>query len=175
MPDLRRELEFLAAEVEYPATPDLAASVRPALHRRRRIVFVPRRRVLALAALFVLLAAGTVFAAVPSARHAVLEFFHLRGATVERRTELPSATPNPPSFGDRVTLAQAQSRVGFPVLVPARYGEPDAVYLRGAEVSLEYRRPRRLLVSEFRGDTDPDYVGKIAGTATRVQRLTLGG
>jgi len=32
-----------------------------------------------------------------------------------------------------------------------------------------------LLVSEFRGDLAPEYAGKIAGQATRVERLTVDG
>src|SRR6476620_5392147 len=106
MSDLRRELELLAAEVEFPATPEFRV---PAPSPRR--VWVPRRRVFALASLLVLLCAGTVFAAVPSVRHAVLDFFHLRGATIERRETLPAVTPAPPQFGGRVTLAEAQRRV----------------------------------------------------------------
>jgi hypothetical protein len=79
--------------------------------------------------------------------------------------------------------------VWFDVLYPDRPFAPDGVRLRratpGGEVSLLYR-PRRglprsgptglgLLVTEFRGDIDPEYLGKIAGPATRIERLRVRG
>lgn len=189
MSDLRRELELLVAEVEFPPTPPLASATRARLSRERRrplLVSAPRRRAFALAALVVLLMAGTVFAAVPGVRHAVLELFHLRGATVKRVTTLPRAPLHDLELGRRTSLGQARAAVPFRVVVPARYGAPDAAYLHGAgEVSLAYAArgglprgellPLGLLVSEFRGSRDPDYVGKIAGAATAVRRLTVGG
>jgi hypothetical protein len=182
MPDVRRELELLAAEVEFPATPELAAAVRRELPRaaparRPTLRFFPRP--VAIALLILLVAAGTVFAAVPSVRHAVLDFLHLHGATVERTTELPQAQPQPPAFGRRSDLAKAQASVSFRILLPTRYGNPDQVFLRsgvpGGEASLAYKRPKRLLVSEFRGDRDPDYVGKITGSGTTVRQLDVNG
>ena len=73
--------------------------------------------------------------------------------------------------------------------MPADPGEPDAIYVRrdipGGELSLAYRpRPGLpeatatglgLLVSEFRGDLVPEFVGKLAGEATSIERLTLDG
>ena len=49
------------------------------------------RRSFAIAIAALLLLAGGVFAAVPGVRDAVLEFFGLQGATVERRAKLPEA------------------------------------------------------------------------------------
>ena len=55
----------------------------------------------------------------------------------------------------------------------------------GGELSLTYRpgpgcRPRAarglgLLVGEFRGDLAPEYLGKIAGETTRIERLRVDG
>jgi hypothetical protein len=74
-------------------------------------------------------------------------------------------------------------------VVPAAAGRPDGVFLKpdvpGGELSLSYRprddlpeaRSTRLglLVTEFRGDLLPEYTGKIAGQATRVERLRVDG
>jgi len=156
----------------------------PRLFRRAGL-----RRALALAVVAVLLFAGTVFAAVPSARDAVLDLLGLQGATVERTTTLPAKPPERPlDLGRRTTLGEARDEVAFAPLVPRDPGEPDSVYVRkppsGGELSLVYR-PRHglprarstrlgLLVSEFRGDIHPDFVGKLAGPGTRIERLTVG-
>jgi hypothetical protein len=196
MPELERMLERLGEELDWPATPDLAASVMGRLHepvapRRRPLLgLTGLRRSLALAAVALLLLGGTVFAAAPGVRHAVLDFLGLRGATVERRETLPAPPPERPlDLGARTTLAAATERLGFAPLVPAALAEPDGVYVRqglpGGELSLTYRPraglPRasttRLgaLISEFRGDLSPEYVGKIAGQATSVERLRVDG
>ena len=80
MSDLERRLTQLGRELDWPETPDLAPAVRrriasPAPTRRRRPLILRRSLAIALASL--LLLAGGVFAAVPSVRDAVLEFFGL--------------------------------------------------------------------------------------------------
>jgi len=198
MTDLERRLTQLARELDWPPTPDLASSLserlaseRPA--RRRSFRLLPPaglRRSLAIAVVALLVLAGGVFAAVPSVRHSVLEFFGLRGATVERREHLPPAPPpRPPAVGERTTLAHAREVLGFEPLVPAVVGPPDGVFVDGSvpggRLSLEYRaRPNLpeakstklgLLVDEFRGDLNPEYSGKMAGQATSIEPFTLDG
>jgi hypothetical protein len=168
-----------------------AEGERPA-RRRRRLLLPPGglRRSLALAVLALLLLAGGVFAAVPSVRDSVLDFFGLRGATVERRRQLPpKPRPRPPAVGERTTLAGAREKLGFEPLVPGAAGRPDAVFVDssvpGGRLSLEYRAraglPRAtstglgLLVDEFRGDLNPQYAAKIAGATTRIEPFTLDG
>jgi hypothetical protein len=187
--DVRRELERV--EVGFPATPDLATAVAqrlraPAPGPRRRL----RRplRVAVAVALILLLLAATALAA----SRAVREFFGLQGATVERTAEPPLRLADPFSasdLGDRAPLEEARRAASFDVLVPAAAGPPDEVRVRrqtpGGEVSLLYRPraglPRSgatdlgLLVSEFRGDVQPEYIAKIAPQATRVERLTVHG
>jgi hypothetical protein len=184
--DLQRELELLRAEIELPATPDLAGAVReriaaggrerlaPSPARRRPIT--PRRRlVLALVAALVLLAA---LAAVPSARDAVLDLFGLQGETVEVRPELPQREIAPGfRLGERVALDEARARADFHVLIPETLGSPQRVYLsdevRGGEVTLSYR-DGELLVSQFRGGVHPDYAGKIIAETNTVERIPGG-
>jgi len=162
---------------------------RPGAVRHRR-AFPIARRSLALALVALLLLAGAAFAALPGVRDAVLDFFGLQGATVEQRTTLPrTPPPRPLHLGQPATLAGAAAGLGFAPLVPADPGEPDGVYVRktvpGGELSLTYLPraglPRArstklgLLVTEFRGDLSPEYAGKIAGQATRVERLRVDG
>lgn len=199
MSELERQLTQLGRELDWPAAPDLASSVtarlraesQPARSRRRRLLPpAGLRRSLALAVLALLLLAGGVFAAVPSVRDSVLDFFGLRGATVERRQQLPQKPrPRPPAVGQRTTLAGAREKLGFEPLVPAALGRPDAVFVDGSvpggRLSLEYRAgaglPRAtstglgLLVDEFRGDLNPEYAGKMAGQATRIEPFKLDG
>jgi hypothetical protein len=193
MPELERMLAQLGAELDWPATPDLAPRVLGRLEDappQRSRAFPIARRSLALAFAVLLLLAGGAFAAIPGVRHAVLDFFGLRGATVERRTTLPPAPPlRPLELGTRTTLAAAPDRLAFTPLVPSDPGAPGAVYVRrsapGGELSLTYAPrpglPRArstnlgLLVTEFRGDLSPEYAGKIASQATAVERLHVDG
>jgi hypothetical protein len=199
MPELERMLSSLGQELDWPPTPDLAGRVMarldeepaPAPARRRRSALLPPaglRRSLALAAVALLLLAGAAFAAMPGVRDAVLDFFGLQGATVERRETLPTPPPDRPlDLGDRTTLDDTQ--LGFEPLVPDDLGAPDGVYVRsgppGGELSLTYVArsglPRAgntrlgLLVTEFRGDLSPEYVRKVGGQTTSIERLTIDG
>ena len=191
MSELERQLTRLGRELDWPATPDLAASVTPRLQASpsRRSLVRPAgfRRSLAIALVGLLVLAGGVLAAVPSVRDPVLEFFGLQGATIERREELPPAPDlRPLALGDRTTLAAAADASGFDPLVPRAAGEPNAVYVDARNaVSLAYRpRPGMpesrgtglgLLVTEFRGDIAPELIGKIAQEATVIEELRVGG
>ena len=130
--DIERALVALGASLEYPPTPSIApaviASLRTELRLRRRPPFPglalwPRRRVLLLAAALVLLLAGTALAA------------RLVIGAVEIRVVPTPATPRPtyvatgPALGDRVTLAEAQRAVSFPVRLPPGLGPPTEVHL----------------------------------------------
>ena len=192
MNELERQLTQLGRELDWPPTPDLTQSVREripsAARPRRRPIIFRRSAAIALAALLVL--AGGVFAAVPGVRDAVLELFGLQGATVERREQLPPAPPpRPLRLGERTTLATARDSLSFAPLVPEAAGRPDGVFVddrvRGGVLSLAYRPTEEmaearstglgLLVSEFRGDLLPEYFGKTAGPATRIERLRIDG
>ena len=197
MSDLERELTQLGRELDWPATPNVTTSVsarlRPAPVGRARWRLLPPaglRRSLAIAVIALLVLAGGVFAAVPSVRDSVLDFFGLQGATVERREKLPPPPkPGPLGLGGRTTLASARGSLAFDPLVPAGAGEPAGVFVdedvQGGVLSLSYRPTEGLpearsthlglLVSEFRGDLNPEYTGKIAGQATRIERVRIDG
>ena len=173
MPDrIEAMLRDAAHDVEFPPTPDLAPSVqrelgRPAPYRP------PIRRVLVLAGLTLLMAAATVFAASPGARDAVLDFFGIDGASVERVPTLPEAPPATGPMGERVSLATAQREAGFEILVarPA----PDQVHLSdrvpGGVVSF---RTDGVSVTQLQASVEREYLRKLAAGGTRIDRVRVG-
>jgi len=179
-------------------------------------LFAARR--LAVALLLAVLLLGGLLALWPEARTVVADRLGLRGVTIFHVPEVPTppaatppiiATPaaslpasSPPpssptplpaglrlSLGQRVSLAEAQTRAGFPVLQPTtRLGQPDEVYYGepplGGQVALVYHSRPGLppaggtgvgaLLTMFRGDLDPRFYGKAAGPGTRIEELTIG-
>ena len=189
----RLEQALAALEVEWPATPDLAAAVethlvapaRPVRARRAR----PRLQLAWIAAaVAVLVAAG--LAASPAARSALLDLLGLRGARVERREPPPHPTTPPGRLGEGLrlgratTLAQAREDAGFALTVPASLGTPDAVWLDSppARVSFVYdRRPgiprsphtnAAVLVTQFPARATP-VIEKALGPGAVVARLQV--
>ena len=185
MPDrLEQRLAALAAEIEFPPTPDLApavaARVAPSAPRRRRARPARRSLALALAALALLAAAA---GAVPAVRDAVGDLLGLDGATVERVPRLP-ASPGQLDLGRAATLDDAAEALGFRPRLPhdRGLGIPDGVYLRGrgrlAQVTVLHRPSRdlpRVLLTEFRGDLSPDLVRKFIGPGTGTKRVSVNG
>ena len=183
MTDLEQALRELP--VQWPETPDLAATVRARLEPqpRRR----PWRTRIALAILVLL---GATMAIEP-ARSAILEALGLKGARIERKE--PTATPQPRAsdlgeglgLGRPVTLERARRDAGFAFGVPdAGLGDPDAVYLDQGRVSFVYAAgeglPRSaetgagLLVTEARAFVSP-FIEKSAGMGTKIERLEIDG
>jgi len=210
--ELARSLASLDEYIAYPPVPDMAASVRARLvqaqpmtdggpsapstgdrspRRAPWLSALRRRAVLALAAL--LLLAGGVLAASPAARTAVAQWLGPRGIVFfSRPARLPAPIGTGLRLGHRVTLATAQARLPFRVLVPAHtLGPPDEVYVRsvagGAHgrddmAALVYRArsglPRAhdtgvgLLLTETGGYT---LGGKFIGPDTRLEFVTVDG
>jgi hypothetical protein len=191
MTELERALVSLGAELAYPETPDVSAAVlrrvaEPAPSRGRG------RRTLVLAFAVLAVAVGAAMA-VPQARTAILEFFRLRGVTVERVETLPrvpGSTEEALALGRPVPL----SETGVPLvklpeqLVPSALGPPDAAYVSeepyGLRLSLVYEPGEGIpespytgvgiLVSEFVGGGAERYVEKLVDAGTRVERLQVG-
>jgi hypothetical protein len=174
-------LETRLAElaVDWPSEPDVAARVRARLEaepprRARRL-----RPALAVPLALLALAVGGV-AAVPSARSAVLRWLGIAGVKIERVPVAPTPGPtsSPLDLGERTALAPG-------VLVPSALGRPDAVYADGDHVTLLYRPRRGLpesgqtgagaLLSQFPGRTHPDFIRKLAGPDTTVERVRVDG
>ena len=188
MTELERALASLGAELAYPEAPDVSAAAlrrvaEPAPARR------PGRRTLVLAFVVLVAAVGAAMA-VPQARTAILEFFRLRGATVERVETLPRV---PPATENALDLGRPRPEgdpyVKLPgVVVPAALGPPDASYLSaeayGLRLTMVYEPGERvpespytgvgILISEFVGGGAERYVEKLADAGTRVERLQVG-
>jgi hypothetical protein len=176
LPELEQALADLAASLEFPPTPDLAAAVTARLeqaptrrsaspaHRGRLAGLIGRSgwRRLAVAGLVAVLLAAAVLVASPGTREAVARRLGLRGVGVELGGPPPPTVTTRPGerldlgLGELVTLEEARRRVGFPVLVPGAAGfrQPAAVYVNqsvpaGGRVDLVYRARPGLPASPF--------------------------
>lgn len=170
----------------------------PARSRLADLLRLPGWRRLALAGLAAAVLAAAVLVASPGTREAVARRLGLRGVEVRIGGErpAPTVTTRPGErlelgLGERVTLAEARRRVGFPVLVPAVAGlqRPDAVFVDqrlpvGGRVDFVYRaRPglpaspftdAGLLITQFRGQLTADFIKKVVGMGV-VEEVTVAG
>jgi hypothetical protein len=168
--ELERDLAALAAEVDWPETPQLHVQVEG---RPRR----SRRRLLALGVALALLAALGAALAVPSSRGAILRFFHLQGATVELVDTLPTADERPltAGLGPALPRVEAERAVGFRMLLPADVGDVGVhVQPHVASVVLDVGG-EPVLLSELASREGGAFIKKVAGSATRVEWVNPGG
>lgn len=195
--ELEQRLVLLQAEIDWPATPDLAARV----HARIATPVIVRRPWFqsrwALAAALVLLVLAALIAYAPS-REVIAKWLNLH-AIITRTSELPTPSPLPSGpLGQRLGLGQlttfedAQSKVTWKILVPASLGQPDEVYLQlppagppQGEVTLVYKaRPGiqtsgqtgvAVLITEATGKFDRNMFGKMLGDGTTLEDVTVNG
>ena len=163
MPELDAALRELGRQIEFPATPDLASSIRGRLERPRR-----RLRPIAIALAVLVVAIGAAFA-VPPARTAILDWLGLRHVSIVRVDDLPPTSPIVRlDLGREVTLAQAP----LGTLVPG--DEPDKVFVDDGTVSLVWGDPDRprLLLTELQGQA---FIEKLIQPDTRVEPVTVNG
>ena len=137
MNELELRLQELGGEIAYPATPRFEPRVRPPAGapsaRCARSRSASRSCWPSLAG---------VLALSPGARSAFLEIFHIRGATVERVETLPDVRAQRLDYGERVSRAEAERRVGFELLDLG--SEPDAIFVRpDGLASVVYGDPAR--------------------------------
>src|SRR5207253_10658651 len=123
MTELERALVALGSEVDFPAEPDLRPRVRERLERKR----FARPLVLAVALLVV---AFGIAMAVPPARSAILDFFHLGAVTVQRVETLPPAQERPlaAGLGPALTRSEAERSAGLSLVLPNFAGSPPTRY-----------------------------------------------
>ena len=183
MPELELALRNLGGSLDWPVEPELEQGVLRGIRAvpARRSFLSRRALVVALAVLAV--AVGPLFA-VPQTRGAILEFFHLRGVTIERVEELPTVSVQTglgTFLGDRVTLEQARGQADFDVVVPDALGKPDEVYFQagpppGGMVSFVYGTSDdpRALFTQFAGRVDEVIFKKVAPD-TKVEAVTVDG
>jgi len=164
-----RELQALAAYVDFPAERDLAPAVRARLDAR-----APRRRrtlVLVLAAVLVAIA---VAFAVPPARSGILRFFHLRGVSIEYVDKLPQVKTSPLFFGRPIPLAGAERTTHFRPLTSDLLGTADRVSWDGTQLWFVYG-DIRLLVSQFRAGGISLYIKKVLQPGTTIRQVSVNG
>lgn len=121
MAELERTLASLVDSIDWPET-DLAPRLRARLARGDRAPRVLPRWARALALVLLLIAA---ILATPGGRQAVADLLGVTGISITwGEPDEPVGTEF--DLGQEVTLAEAASAVGFPLLVPA--DEPDTIY-----------------------------------------------
>src|SRR5438067_8714680 len=138
--NLEGELRLLAAEVDWPATPDVAARVAAAEPPSRGAAWRRHpawRRGLVLACAVVVVALAAAFA-VPQSRGAILRFLHLGGITVERVDRLPPAQERPlgADIGRVVSPQEAERALGGTLLLPPLDSTPELHLQNGGFVSI---------------------------------------
>jgi hypothetical protein len=185
MTQLEQMLRAAATDVDWPATPDLAAAVVPRIGgvtprqagdtaadparrgaRRRRI-----RRPLVIALAAFLLLAGSALA-IPAVR----DWLGLSTVEVKRVPKpLPAVRGARLALGTHVSLDAARAKLGFRPVIPAGLGSPTVYYdafPSGGQLGLVYRRG--LVVTEVQGELTP-YLAKFLPPGTSMDRLTIAG
>ena len=172
MSALEQRLHELGREVAFPVEPDLAPRV---LAGARGRPFPWRAAALAFAV--VVLAVATAFA-VPQARSAILRFFHLGGATVELVDTLPPAAERAQAggLGRPLTLAAAERRVGFGLLLPKLDHRPRRAYVIGDSIATVVLRSHgsTVLLSEFESSGE-EALKKLAVNKTVIESVSVDG
>jgi hypothetical protein len=146
MTELERALLQLGRELEFPPEPDLRGRVRERIVRRRWV------RPLAFAVALAVVAFGVAMA-VPPARSAILDFFHIGAVTIQRVETLPPAKQAPltESLGPVMTRAAAEQDAGFRLVL--RGVQPSRFYSRpGLIATLLQSHGTPVLFAEFAGD-----------------------
>lgn len=183
MPELERQLQALAAEIAWPAEPDLSSRVRARVREREaRGPWLAGWRRPAAIAFAVLVVAVAAAMGVPQARTAIFRWLGLTSVRIVRVEQLPPVPPQTRlDLGNRVTLEKARSSVRYHVYAPGKAGLPDAVYLLdfppGGQVSFIWGSPSRprLLFSQFRGSDTKEFIEKMVLGGTKVERVTVDG
>jgi hypothetical protein len=192
--NLEQRLADLGTHLEFPPTPALAAMVRPRLAQPPPRPTAKRARVI-----FATVAAILAVALTPPVRTAIAHWLGINGVVISPLTSLsPSPAPHPTAspaglgsnldLGRRTTLDAARSTAGFQVVVPPTLGSPDGVYTRsdlGPVVTLAYSPSAGLpasaqtgvglLITEFRGATNPMLIQKFVGPDTTITPVTVDG
>ena len=177
MPELEQELREAGRQIAYPWEPDLVHAVLARLEEPSRRPLLARRRALVVALAVLAVAVGAAFA-VPSARTAILRFFHIGGETIERVETLPPAGRRSPvsGLGAPLSRAEAERKAGFELALPprkvARHGRfyaADSI----AATFLEFPGRRFVTLVQFRGDLG--MMKKVTPPGTTIEPATVNG
>lgn len=198
---LEQALRDVAATVEFPPEPALAASVgdrlraeaRPMITVPRRTWWASSRRAVVTVTLSLVLILTAVLALSPAARQAVARWLGLEGARIEVVPSLPTPTSTPSSIerelGEPVTFREAMAAADFNLVLPFVLGPPDRVFLddtlEGGRVTFAWLPSARLpmsdhtgyglILTEFLGTHHPELIDKLAGEGSTVQPVEVNG
>ena len=183
MNELEQQLRELAADVEYPPTPELATSLAARLDEELARRRAAQRRRLLLVAVGALGAVAAAVLSVSQTRTVVFELLGLRRAAIERvRAVAEPRAADDLGLGRRVSLAQARRLVAYPLVLPAfEAGPPKMVYVDarppGGRVVmlLSDDGGEPILFTQFRGETDDRVIREDAPVPIRVQPLAVSG
>jgi hypothetical protein len=148
----------ITKRMEYPRTPDIAGAVSARLRQPTHPRFISRRLAWSLTLALILLSSLML---IPPVRAAILEFIQVGVVRIFRAEPTPVVTPQPvPSvqmpvtatpvptatpqallpllerLAGEMTLEEAQTRVGYPILLPSYptdLGKPDRVFVQEAD------------------------------------------
>jgi hypothetical protein len=168
MAELERDLREVGRLLAFPPEPDLVPAVRERLGEVAPRGFgFARRRVLVLALAVLVVALGAAFA-VPSARTAILRFFHIGGETIVRVDTLPNAPHRSPIAGlaGPMSVEDATKRAGFNPILPPKHG---GIYAEDGILATYIRR--RVVLTEARGELG--FVKKFASPQTRLEPVLV--
>src|SRR6266699_3359815 len=195
--ELEQRLDSIRQAIDWPPTPAIAIRI-----RARIVTPAPAARPWfqsrwALAAVVALVALAALLAYAPS-REAIASWINLH-TTFNRQSVIPTPSPRPPGplgqrlgLGNLTTLAEAQSKVKWHIVVPPSLGQPDEVYLQlppngppQGEVTLVFSaRPGlktsgetgvAVLITEATGEANSQFFGKIIGNGTTMEEVTVTG
>jgi hypothetical protein len=168
MTELERALVALGRDIDFPATPDVWAGVGERLHRRRWL------RPVVFAVALVALAVGVAMA-VPPARSAILRFFHIGSATVERVETLPPAQERPLVSGLGPALVREDAEMAAHVRMRLPKGvRPQRFYAQAGLIATVIRVDGKpVLLAEMQGD-QMGLVKKFAASETTVEPADIG-
>lgn len=158
MTELERALVALGDELEYPEARDAWPHVEPRLRRRRLWPAV----VIAAA----VLAVGVAFA-VPTARSAILRFFHIGSVSVEQVQTLPPAQTRPFSTGLGPKRSHPTVQLPSGLTAAAYYARPSL------HAALLQYRGKQVLYAELRGD-QMGVAKKFVGPTTHIEEVRIG-
>ncbi len=171
--EFENRLRSKVTGMEYPRTPDIAGSVTARLHTATRSRFNPKALAWSLTIILVLCSSLML---IPSARAAILEIIQIGVVRIFPRSIEPTAevirtatplvvTSTAPAsdlipilnrMAGKTTLADAQNKVKFPILLPtypSDLDQPDHVYIQDADgkmvilIWLDPQRPDKVLMS----------------------------
>jgi hypothetical protein len=167
MTELERALLELGGELEFPATPDLRARVRERTERRHWV------RPLAFAVALAVVAFGVAMA-VPQARSAILDFFHIGSVTIQRVETLPPAQERPLAAGLGPVMTRTAAEADSGVSLILHGVDAKRFYSRPGLIATVFQyRGEPVLLAEFSGE-QTSLTKKLASPDTHVEPAAIG-